>query len=1110
MPIRQITGTQLAYFLIMFDENGAERPEDDKTMLSDAVRKRLKEGNAPVTDIFVMVHGWMGDATSAAEQFDRWTAAMLSVKADIEKMNARKQGFAPLVIGLHWPSLPWGVESASAAGATVLSTGSNNSDTSADIAAVASQVANTDKAKKAIAEIFAFANQARSAELTPDIVDAYAVLFHESQLRVGSLRGRPGSDQEAFDAPSIVEQAQQQAQQQANPSNADGAGQRVLGGGGIAGTIKDAILAPLRQLSFWKMKDRARVFGESGAHALLGNLQVAAPDAAFHLMGHSFGCIVASAMVAGPDGANASPLPRPVDSLFLVQGALSLWSYATDIPYAPGKLGYFQRILSDGGVRGPLVTTRSSHDSAVGRFYPLGARLKGQTLLGETYPEYGGIGTFGIRGSAGAQDLVMQTSGFIYTFENGGIYNLDASDVIKNGDGPAGAHSDIAHPEVAHAFWGAILTMKGMAVSPAVAPAVLRTAGANPPDGAPQPVAAGPAAAPPPAPKRKPGLLDIGAPRREAETAVKVTNMGPDTSHRGVQILGIETAADAMATHGGALDLSLAAGAADVDSLSAGSPAAAAGSPAPQRWINADFEGLKPTDPLVKGEWYTLAFDIDTVRKIAAQATAFAEEGVFASGVDEVVLTVQIDTQDFDISGRTSQMRLPRVGKAHTKARFDVSPLKDGPCTIKATILKDGNFIQQMDLSFDIGQPRPAQPDEIPSRGRAFGSAGLLESRDLGLLIKPSDGGYDCTVWGAVAASAHLPITPAYLDDAIKVARSQLMQVVMQRDAAGNYVFQSDVEIPKEATALALKTMSFAGALLLQKLFYAPGAGLDSKAIGDVLRRLAGERTSRLNLQIIAESLPVPWGLLYVGDVSDPTKLDWDNFLGMRHVIEQIPLQNPMRVTDRRIRTDPVLAVSVNLNDDIDIQMECDFVKQQRDYWRSTERIKVIGRKTSEELVAALNDVNNTDQILYFYGHAGSNGLTDPGGPGGSSLALTNSTVTLDELTLTAPASVQLGGSPLVFINACESAEMSPMFYDGFAPYFMSKGARGVIGTECKTPAYFAMVWAQRFFDVFLKGEPLGTAFLDLRREFLLKQGNPLGLLYAVHCNADTTVDPAI
>ncbi|SAL68161.1 CHAT domain protein [Caballeronia udeis] len=1074
MPIRPIAGTKLDYFLIMFDENGAERPEEDMGMLSDAVRKRLNDRSAPVTDVFVMAHGWMGDATSAQEQFDRWTAAMLSVNEDIGKMNARKQGFAPLVIGLHWPSLPWGVEDAPAAGTAVLST---DSDNSADIAAIASQLADTDKARKAIAEIFAFADRARSAVLTPDIVDAYAVVFHESQLRVGSLRGRPGSDQEAFDAPSIVEQARQQ-------SNPGGAGQQVLSSG-IAATIKDAILAPLRQLSFWKMKDRARVFGESGAHALLGDLQAAAPDAAFHLMGHSFGCIVVSAMVAGPEGANASPLARPVDSLFLVQGALSLWSYATDIPYAPGKLGYFQRILSEGRVRGPLLTTRSTHDSAVGRFYPLGARLKGQVLLGETYPEYGGIGAFGIRGSAGAQDMVMQTSDFIYVFENGCIYNLDASDVIKNGDGPAGAHSDIAHPEVAHAFWGAVLTMKGTVASAEPAPVTAGGAGAIPPASA-QPPAAGAAAAP--VPKRKPGLLDIDVLPREVGTAAKITNLGQDPAHRGVRILGIDTAADAPATRGSAPELP----------------------PLAERWINADFEGIDPAEPLVKGNWYTLAFDIDTVRKISAQATALAEEGVFAPGVNEVVLTVQVDTQDFDLSGRTSQMRLPRVGKAHTKARFDVSPLKDGPCTMKATILKDGNFIQQMDLSFNIGQPRPEQPDEVPSRGRAFGSAGLLESRDLGLLIKPSDGGYDCTVWGAVAASAHLPITPAYLDDAIRVARSQLMQVVMQRDGAGNYPFQSDEPISKESTALALRTMSFAGALLLQRLFYAPGAGLDSKAVGDVLRRLAGERTSRLKLQIIAESLPVPWGLLYVGDVSDPTKLDWDNFLGMRHVIEQIPLQNPMRVTDRRISTHPVLAVSVNLNDDIDAQMDCDFVKQQRAYWCPTERIKVISRSTSQELVAALNDVNNTDQILYFYGHAGSNGLTDPGGPGRSSLALTNSAVTLDELTLTAPATVQLGGNPLVFINACESAEMSPMFYDGFAPYFMSKGARGVIGTECKTPAYFAMLWAQQFFDIFLKGEPLGTAFLDLRRKFLLEQGNPLGLLYAVHCNADTTVDPAI
>ena len=103
-----------------------------------------------------------------------------------------------------------------------------------------------------------------------------------------------------------------------------------------------------------------------------------------------------------------------------------------------------------------------------------------------------------------------------------------------------------------------------------------------------------------------------------------------------------------------------------------------------------------------------------------------------------------------------------------------------------------------------------------------------------------------------------------------------------------------------------------------------------------------------------------------------------------------------------------------------------------------------------------------------------------------------------------------LRGKPLVFINACESAELSPAFYDGFVPYFMAKGARGVVGTQCKTPALFAAEWAKRFFERFLDGDALGEAFLDLRREFLDAHGNPLGLLYAVHCDGDTRIEPAL
>ena len=73
----------------------------------------------------------------------------------------------------------------------------------------------------------------------------------------------------------------------------------------------------------------------------------------------------------------------------------------------------------------------------------------------------------------------------------------------------------------------------------------------------------------------------------------------------------------------------------------------------------------------------------------------------------------------------------------------------------------------------------------------------------------------------------------------------------------------------------------------------------------------------------------------------------------------------------------------------------------------------------------------------------------------------------------------------------------------------MDKGARGVVGTQCETPALFAAKWAERFFDRFFAGEAIGDAFLDLRREFLEQHGNPLGLLYAVHCDGDTRIEPA-
>lgn len=170
-------------------------------------------------------------------------------------------------------------------------------------------------------------------------------------------------------------------------------------------------------------------------------------------MGHSFGCIVVSAMTAGPSAAAAVV---PVDSLALVQGAFSLWSYTSAIPYGSGGPGYFRRVL-DGRVRGPIVVTRTSFDRAVGTWYPWAAGSARQVdFAGTDLPKYGAVGAFGVRGPG--IEMVDLTLGAIdadYGFEPGKLYNFQCSAVINEGGGFAGAHGDFAKPQVAHAVWQA-------------------------------------------------------------------------------------------------------------------------------------------------------------------------------------------------------------------------------------------------------------------------------------------------------------------------------------------------------------------------------------------------------------------------------------------------------------------------------------------------------------------------------------------------------------------------------------------------------------------------------------------------------------------------------
>jgi hypothetical protein len=456
MPIRSIAGADAQYYLLSFDEDGRERPEADGILLSDVVRNKIADPSEAITDVFLASHGWKGDVAAAIEQYDRWVGEMAR-SSDRDVARTVRPGFRAIVVGLHWPSLPFGDETQPAAQGGGLLDADDAPDIDAQVAQYAASIADTPKAREAIRTIL-LANReddGSSTTLPSDVREAYRTLYAEAGLDGGDgdPGAPPGADRDSFDPDTIYGTARAIASEEGEAAEGG-----VLGGG-FFDKLKGLVVAPLQQLSFWKMKDRARAIGEGGAHALLVRLMKAArPETRFHLMGHSFGCIVVSATVAGAPGGEK--LPRPVDSLFLVQGALSLWSYCPDIPLARGTAGYFNRTLKEGLVRGPIVTTRSRFDTAVGKLYPTAATLKNQFVLAaEELPKFGGIGTFGAQGlGALAVDRELGAVNTDYGFQNGRVYNLDANGVIKNGGGFSGAHSDIAHPEVAHVLWQAALT----------------------------------------------------------------------------------------------------------------------------------------------------------------------------------------------------------------------------------------------------------------------------------------------------------------------------------------------------------------------------------------------------------------------------------------------------------------------------------------------------------------------------------------------------------------------------------------------------------------------------------------------------------------------------
>jgi hypothetical protein len=549
-------------------------------------------------------------------------------------------------------------------------------------------------------------------------------------------------------------------------------------------------------------------------------------------------------------------------------------------------------------------------------------------------------------------------------------------------------------------------------------------------------------------------------------------------------------------------------------------PTTGATAPAPvvdTRVINGWIEGHSADKPLQVRTPYELKFDVSAKRAESIAAVGGIGRAIQEAAGDKQLVTILVvlEPGDFTLYGVDSlEIVVPVAPNEPSKntVTFTIEAKKEGASTINAMFYVNGTLFQRLAITIQIGGRIAAGEKAMQSTatGVTMASAMTQPRKDHGqpvsvmMIAQPS--GYQVIVQGGGVARAFLKISAEEVAGWLKYARGALHDIVHLQDANGNYYYQDEnTTISADIHASSLKKLAEAGIYLFDELFYG-NSGPDARAMGDLLKNLS--QKAKLNVKIVADKFFFPWSLLYDGDDTDNP--DAQSFWGFKHVIEYMPefsVSTPVNFVPT-ISVGDTLDMAFVCNNGIDTQFGRPIVQGQRDFFNALPGVSVKDYPNVQDLVNLLKGPDSPS-LIYFYCHAVSKFPGEEGGVDDSKIALTDDKVMLRQLKIKARSSTgTLTKAPLVFLNACESAELSPYLYDGLMPFMIARGVRGMIGTEVETPALFAAEFAKDFIRRFAAGgQPLGDLLLDMRREYLEQKNNVMGLVYALYSSGDVMVE---
>ncbi|MEM7800673.1 MAG: hypothetical protein AAF633_15890, partial [Chloroflexota bacterium] len=257
------------------------------------------------------------------------------------------------------------------------------------------------------------------------------------------------------------------------------------------------------------------------------------------------------------------------------------------------------------------------------------------------------------------------------------------------------------------------------------------------------------------------------------------------------------------------------------------------------RIINVELrdELINPVDArtqaLEAGRDYRLDFFVDKRESINTIVTGETiDEEFFEDEPDGIDLTIQLESDDFEIDEHQKNWFVPRTGRSK-KIKFGIVPKQDGPATISAIVLKGDRFVQAITLKFFVGELF-----KIERTGHSLGAPLLPTTRDLNITILDQGNGYQVIMSGAVGAVAKLPITRQYLHNMVMKLRDNLQKDVIyfKNPVTNQLVFQKQLDIPPAVAERANRLLANAGWDLFDKLFYGPGHDLQTNNMGDRLK----------------------------------------------------------------------------------------------------------------------------------------------------------------------------------------------------------------------------------------------------------------------------------